>query len=98
MGDRWFSAPTFTTVQDTNRVNVEVRAVGRDASGRKAQIAPEWVSADPKMVSVSPARGSEVTITVHRAGEYVQMPLTAAVVAERFPLVTRHRPAVEATA
>ena len=43
MGDRWFSAPTFTTVQDTNRVNVEVRAVGRDASGRKAQIAPEWV-------------------------------------------------------
>ena len=69
MGDRWFSAPTFTTVQDTNRVNVEVRAVGRDASGRKAQIAPEWVSADPKIVSVSPARGSEVTITVHRAGE-----------------------------
>ena len=69
MGDRWFSAPTFKTVQDTNRVNVEVRAIGRDASGRTAAIAPEWVSADPKMVSVSPARGDHVTITVHRAGE-----------------------------
>jgi hypothetical protein len=69
MGDRWFSAPTFTTVQDVNRVNVEVRAVGRDASGRQAQVAPEWVSADPKMVTVSPARGSVVTITIHRAGE-----------------------------
>ena len=69
MGDRWFSPATFTTTQDVDRINVEVRAVGRDARGQDARIDPEWIAADPKMVTVSPARGSQVTITVHRAGE-----------------------------
>ena len=69
MGDRWFSPATFTTTQDADRINVEVRAVGRDARGQDARIDPEWIAADPKMVTVTPARGGQVTITVHRAGE-----------------------------
>ena len=69
MGDRWFSPATFTTTQDVDRINVEVRAVGRDARGQDARIDPEWIATDPKMVTVSPARGNQVTITVHRAGE-----------------------------
>ena len=69
MGDRWFSPATFTTTQDVDRINVEVRAVGRDARGQDARIDPEWIAADPKMVTVAPARGGQVTITVHRAGE-----------------------------
>ena len=80
MGDRWFSPATFTTTQDVDRINVEVRAVGRDARGQDARIDPEWIAADPKMVTVSPARGSQVTITVHRAGETslrLVQPLTA---------------------
>lgn len=69
MGDRWFSPATFTTTQDVDRINVEVRAVGRDARGQDARIDPEWIATDPKMVTVSPARGNQVTITVHRPGE-----------------------------
>ena len=69
MGDRWFSPATFTTTQDVDRINVEVRAVGRDARGQSARVDPEWIATDPKMVTVSPARGNQVTITVHRAGE-----------------------------
>ena len=80
MGDRWFSPATFTTTQDVDRINVEVRAVGRDAHGQESKVDPEWIAADPKMVTVSPARGSQVTITVHRAGESslrLVQPLTA---------------------
>jgi hypothetical protein len=40
-----------------------------DATGRRTRITPQWVAADPGMVSVTPTEGSEVTITVLRAGE-----------------------------
>jgi hypothetical protein len=47
---------------------VRARAQGLDAAGRPLTDF-EWVPADPGMVRVSPGRGSEVTITVERAGQ-----------------------------
>ena len=67
MGDRWVSPPTYTGTsgQDT----VEARAQGLDSEGRSVSISPQWIAADPEMVTVSPSQGSEVKITLKRAGE-----------------------------
>ncbi|MDP2997120.1 MAG: FKBP-type peptidyl-prolyl cis-trans isomerase [Bryobacterales bacterium] len=67
MGDRWVSAPTYigTAGQD----NVDARVQGVYAGGKKTAISPQWIPSDPEMVTVSPGQGSEVKITVKRAGE-----------------------------
>jgi FKBP-type peptidyl-prolyl cis-trans isomerase len=66
-GERWVSPPTFTgaNAQDT----VEARAQGVDPKGREVKVSAEWVSSDAEMVTVAPARGEQVKITVKRAGE-----------------------------
>jgi len=69
LGVRWVSPSTFTRVQDGKDLIVEARAHGRDAKGRALNITPEWLPADPEMVTVTPRQGNEVTITVLRAGE-----------------------------
>jgi FKBP-type peptidyl-prolyl cis-trans isomerase FklB len=63
----WAAGPNFggATAQDT----VEVRAAGVDAAGKPVQINPEWIASDPEMVTVSPAEGNDVKVTVHKAGE-----------------------------
>ncbi len=63
----WAPGPNFAgaTAQDT----VEVQAEGVDAAGKPVKINPEWIPSDPKMVTVSPSRGDDIKITVHRAGE-----------------------------
>jgi hypothetical protein len=68
MGDRWVSPPTYSGVQDGVFV-VDARAQGRDTKGQPGSIDPDWTATDPGMVTVSPARGKEATITVHRAGQ-----------------------------
>lgn len=67
MGERWVSPATYTgtSAQDT----VEARVQGTDAKGRPVSISPKWIPADPEMVTVSPSQGSQVKITVKRAGE-----------------------------
>jgi len=72
MGDRWVSLPTFTTTRHPGKqLTVDARAVGLDDRGRlmDKRLAPEWVAADPDMVTVSPARGNTVKITALRPGE-----------------------------
>lgn len=70
MGDRWVSPPTYTsTVREGSEVTVDARAEGRDAKGRTSEISPRWIPADPEMVTVVPAKGKDVKITVKRAGE-----------------------------
>jgi hypothetical protein len=65
MGDRWVPVPyAGTRGQDI----VEARVKGLDARGAVTRVAPKWVPEDPKMLTVSPAEGSEVKITVHRPG------------------------------
>jgi FKBP-type peptidyl-prolyl cis-trans isomerase FklB len=53
------------TAQDT----VEARAEGINAAGKPMKISPEWSVSDVEMVTVSPSRGDDVKITVHKAGE-----------------------------
>lgn len=69
MGDRWISSPVYTggSAQDT----IEAKAYGLDAKGGSTKISPQWIPADPEMVTVSPAEGHEVKITVKRVGESV---------------------------
>jgi hypothetical protein len=70
MGDRWVSQPTFTsTLKVGTELTVEARAHGLDAGGRAVAITPEWVPADPGMVTVSPDKGKGVEIIVKHAGE-----------------------------
>ena len=68
MGERWVSPPTYSGVQE-GYYTLEARVQGRDIKGRPMQISPEWIPADPEMVTVSPSQGNQVQITVKRAGE-----------------------------
>lgn len=71
MGDRWVAPATYNSVSTPagKTISVQARAQGFDARGRKWKISPEWIPSDPEMVTVSPARGSAVTIVVRRPGE-----------------------------
>lgn len=71
MGDRWISPPTFVQVglPDVKEISVEARCEGLDAKGVPLAIKPQWISADPEMVAVSPSTGNEVRIVVKRAGQ-----------------------------
>jgi len=68
MGDRWISPP-YLRVGEGEQVTVEARAYVLDAAGGPTTIAPTWRSFDPGMVTVTPATGNEVSITVKRGGE-----------------------------
>jgi hypothetical protein len=68
MGDRWVSPATYSGIQE-DAFTVDVRAEARERSGQPGNINPVWTATDPKMVTLSPGRGKEATITVHRAGE-----------------------------
>jgi FKBP-type peptidyl-prolyl cis-trans isomerase FklB len=48
---------------------VEIRAEGVDASGRPARISPEWSTSDPEVATVSPSKGVDVKVTVHKLGQ-----------------------------
>jgi len=70
MGDRWVSPATYNSLstQVGKSITVEARAQGIDALGRRRRVNPEWISSDPEMVTVSPPRGSGVTISVRHPG------------------------------
>jgi FKBP-type peptidyl-prolyl cis-trans isomerase FklB len=63
-GEQWVSQPTFSA-QDA----VEAKATGLDSKDNPIEINPKWTASDPDMVTVSPSQGSEVKITVKRAGQ-----------------------------
>ena len=66
-GERWVSPPTYQGASGQNAVEAKASLV--DASGRPAKASIDWKPSDPEMVTVSPAAGEKVTITVKRAGE-----------------------------
>jgi hypothetical protein len=66
-GERWVSPPTYQG--SSGQSTVEAKASLMDASGRPTQASIDWKPSDPEMVTVSPAAGEKVTITVKRAGE-----------------------------
>lgn len=60
MGDRWVSPQTFTQVQEKGKgLTVE----GRSDSGTA------WTASDPAMLTVKPAGGDVVSITVNGPGQ-----------------------------
>jgi FKBP-type peptidyl-prolyl cis-trans isomerase FklB len=63
----WVTGSNYqgATAQDT----VEIRAEGVSATGKPVTINPEWTVSDPDMLTVSPNRGNDVSVTVHRPGE-----------------------------
>lgn len=67
MGDRWISPSIYVGAKGQDMV--EARVVARDARGNPMAELPRWIPADPSMVTVAPTVGSEVHITVNRAGE-----------------------------
>ena len=66
-GDKWVSPQVF--VGASAQQSVDVRAVGRDARGRTVAVRARWLPSDSGMISVSPAEGDAVTITVKSAGQ-----------------------------
>ncbi len=69
MGDRWVSLTTYSINQNGTSATVDARAHVTDVTGQQVPVRPRWRPADPAMVTVTPDEGSDVTITVHRAGE-----------------------------
>ena len=70
VGGLWVSSPTLGPVsQGGSAFILETRADGFDATGTASKIIPEWIPADPEMVTVSPSQGHLVTITVQRTGQ-----------------------------
>lgn len=69
MGDIWVSPPTYVRVGEGKECTVGVRAEVQDANGKRVDLSPEWIPADPEMVTVSSGHGQEINITVRRAGQ-----------------------------
>ena len=67
MGDRWASQATYSsmTSPDVEAITIEARARGAAAAGT----VPSWIASNPEMVTISPAQGGAVKLTVRRAGE-----------------------------
>jgi FKBP-type peptidyl-prolyl cis-trans isomerase len=63
----WVAGPGYTGAAAQETVETKARAV--DAKGTALEATPEWIPSDPAMVTVSPSRGNQVTIGVHRPGE-----------------------------
>jgi hypothetical protein len=69
MGDRWVSPPVFISVQEGKEATVEARANVVGSVEKPMKASPEWMAEDSGMVTVTPARGEEVKITVKREGQ-----------------------------
>ena len=64
--DAWL--PSCSGIQEGD-FTVIARVQARNAQGQPVDVRPEWKPADPATVSVSPAGGDAVRITVRGAGE-----------------------------
>jgi hypothetical protein len=69
MGDRWVSTPTYTKVQDGEKLIVEARAQGLDIHGRQIEIVPEWKAGNTAMVTITPEQGKQVLLTILKEGQ-----------------------------
>jgi hypothetical protein len=66
-GERWVTPPVYQGAggQDT----VVVRASAVDARGSPVKAGLDWTPSDPQLVTVTPARGEQVKVTVKRPGQ-----------------------------
>jgi len=71
MGEGWVSPPIsiYAGAQIGTTPTVEAKVQALDAKGQPVDLSPEWIPADPEMVTVSPGQGNAVMITVRHAGQ-----------------------------
>jgi hypothetical protein len=70
MGERWVSGATYSSAPAPEGEAIIVEARARRAGAATAgEARPRWIASDPEMVTVSPAEGDDVKVTVRRAGE-----------------------------
>jgi uncharacterized protein (TIGR03437 family) len=82
-GGVWASPPVLgPTNQGGGTFTLETRVQGLDSRGQPVAVSPRWIASDPAMVTVSPAEGSAVTITVKGAGRSVLRLVFDAVIKE----------------
>ena len=71
MGESWVSPPISIEAgaQPGTAPTIEAKADVLDAKGQPVELSPDWIPADPEMVTVSPSQGNAVQITVRHAGQ-----------------------------
>lgn len=71
LGENWISPPISLHADAQARPipTVEAKVQVHDAKGQPVDLNPEWIPADPEMVTVSPSQGNAVQITVRHAGQ-----------------------------
>jgi FKBP-type peptidyl-prolyl cis-trans isomerase FklB len=62
----WVTGPGYSSAAAQEAVETKARAV--DAKGAPVEATLEWIPSEPEVVTVSPTRGDQVTIAVHRSG------------------------------
>jgi len=67
-GERWVPAP-YGPIAYSGTYTLEARTYRVDSLGVQIAVDAEWIPEDPKLVTVSPARGNQVTITLQGLGE-----------------------------
>jgi hypothetical protein len=67
-GERWVPPP-YGPIAYSGTYTLEARTYYIDPDGREVGVDAEWIPEDPKLVTVSPARGNQVTITLQGLGE-----------------------------
>ncbi|HSB69949.1 MAG TPA: hypothetical protein VLT62_11505 [Candidatus Methylomirabilis sp.] len=71
MGESWASPPI--SLHADGRSGTTSTVIARvqlfDTGGQPVDTRPDWIPADPEMVTVSPGQGNEVQITVRHAGQ-----------------------------
>lgn len=67
-GERWVPPP-YGPIAYSGTYTLEARTYYIDADGRQFEVDAKWISADPKLVTVTPGKGNQVIITVQGLGE-----------------------------
>jgi len=69
MGERWVSPARFTGAPPAEEVLIMAKVEAVDAQGVVVSEDASWASSDSDVVTVTPANGAQVTLTVRQPGE-----------------------------
>ena len=69
LGERWVSPPSFFFAQPGSRYVAQGKAQYVDALGERADLAAEWKTTDPDMISLTRHASGDATIVVRRPGD-----------------------------
>lgn len=96
--ERWVSPATFNQTGEGQVCRVEARVQGLDvARNATAVSSPGWTADDTDMVAITPGSGSQVTMTVRRAGETTVHVASASLAKHLLVKATEHGLALHVT-